>query len=223
MVTPEHAAAAKRLADTLAQLVGGAERKSLAGAVDAYRGDLGGLVSDFLRQWRYPKGGRTQSKATFRRAFKAAVKTGGQAAFAEGWQDGGGDLTDTEPADIALLNDWVEEQQGFVSAFSDWLVNKDSDLDAVPGRLDAWALSAQNLGELAKARAMGDPPLRYDGDDGEESCEECQEYKGQVHRLSWWEKRGLTKRNGNENYSCGRWEPCHHGFYHAKTGKLVIS
>lgn len=221
-VTPQHEAAARALAEALARVTG-APVKSIESAVKAYRLELNTLVESLLRGWRYPKGGRDYSKASFRRDMKAAIKTGGQACFAEGWKAGGGDLADTEPEDIALLNDWVSEQQGFVNAFSDWLVNKDSDLDNVQARLDMWALSAQNLAEMAKARAMGDPPLRYDGEDGDESCEECQEYKGQVHRLSWWEKRGLTKRNGNDNFTCGRWEPCHHHFYHAKTGKVVIA
>jgi len=74
----------------------------------------------------------------------------------------------------------------------------------------------------AKARGMGDPPLRYDGDDGEESCEECQEYKGQTHRRTWWDKRGLLARNGNPNFGCRRFDNCHHSYFHARTGEKVI-
>lgn len=197
--------------------------KSIKSAVSSYRADIGELVSDFLRAWRSPRSGGRISKAAFRRDYKQAISDGAQALFAEGWRAGGGDVEDTEPADIDVLNTWADEQQAFVNAFSDWLVNPESNLDDVPGRLDAWAFAGRNLAEIAQARAMGDPPLTYEGENGVESCDECQEYKGQTHRLSWWEKRGLTKRNGNDNFTCGRWEPCQHHFYHAKTGALVIT
>jgi len=55
--------------------------------------------------------------------------------------------------------------------------------------------------------------LTYNGEDGEESCRQCQKYKGQRHKKSWWESRGLLGRNGNENFDCGRWENCHHNYY----------
>lgn len=165
----------------------------------------------------------------FRRAHKALIRTVSNDVFAEGWREGGGDPKDTEPDDIALLKDWEREQVGFVNDFAAWLASTDENgkrnweakRRQLAERIAAWVLAARNLGEQAAARAKGDPYLTFDGDDGEESCDECREYKGQRHRLSWWDRRGLLKRNGNDNYGCGRWAPCQHHFFY-DDGKLAI-
>ncbi len=183
--------------------------------VNGYRNDLGNLVKELLR------GSGRLSKAQFRHDMKGIIKDYAREGFRVAWEEGGGDVSETESDDIALIDEWRTEQQGFVDGFADWLRDKMSDLDLADSRLDAWAASFQNFLERIKLRAEGDPLLTYDGDDGQESCDECQEYKGQSHRLSWWEKRDLTKRNGNENYGCGRWEPCQHHFYNSK-GEQVI-
>jgi hypothetical protein len=188
---------------------------SIGDMVDGYTNDIGELVQNLLR------GSGRLSKADFRRQMKSTIKAYAREGFSVAWEEGGGDVNETEAADIALIDEFTKEQQGFVDDFADWLTNKDSDLDQVQGRVDMWGASYQNYLEVVKLRAQGDPMLRYDGEDGAESCEECQEYKSQSHRLSWWEKRGLTKRNGNEEFTCGRWPNCQHSFYNAK-GEVVI-
>ena len=223
IISNEHRQAAQKLAGIVSSLVRTFAQaqfiKAQATVDDVAQGfgdNLGDLIQELLR------GGHRLSKANFRRDMKKLVKDWSKQVFEVGWEEGGGDIADVESDDLALLEGFVSEQQGFVGAFSDWLTDKESDLDAVPDRVATWAASMENLGQRAKARAMGDPQLRYDGDDGEESCEECQEYKGQTHRLSWWEKRGLLARNGNPNFGCKRFDNCHHSFFHARTGEKVI-
>lgn len=192
--------------------------KSIAKAVDIYRAQIGGLVQSLLR------GGGRMSKGAFRSQFKKAIADNAPLVWREGWIEGDGDPEDIGREESDTVDEFIQEQQVFVNDFSDWLTSKDADLDEATDRLDTWAASMKNLGELAKARAMGDPPLTYktDGRHSEVGCDECDEYEGQTHKLSWWEDRGLTKRNGNDNFGCGRWGPCPHHFYHSKTGKLVI-
>lgn len=188
-------------------------QKSISQAVAEYENALTRYAFDTLNS--------KMDAIDFRRAHKALLKAAAKNSFEEGWREGGGDVADTEPDDIAVMRDWERDQAGYVNDFAAWLVTTDENgkrnwemkRRQLAERLAAWALAARNLGEQAAARAKGDPYLTFSGDDGEESCDECQEYKGQRHRLSWWEKRGLTKRNGNDNYGCGRWEPCHHHFY----------
>jgi len=183
---------------------------------DGYKNDIGNLVQELLR------GSGRLSKAQFRHDMKGIIKDYAREGFRTAWEEGGGNVEETESDDIAMIDEWRTEQQGFVNDFSDWLKDKDSDLDLVDSRIDAWVSSFVNFIERVKLRAEGDPMLTYDGDDGSESCDECQEYKEQSHRLSWWEKRNLTKRNGNDNYGCGRWDNCHHHFYNS-TGEMVIA
>lgn len=192
--------------------------KTIARAVDVYRAQIGALVQSLLR------GGGRMSKGAFRAAFKKAISDNAPLVWREGWIEGDGNPEDIGREESVTVDDFIQEQQGFVNDFSDWLTSKDSDLDEATDRLDAWAASMKNLGDLARARAMGDPSLTFktDGAHSEVGCDECDEYEGQTHKLSWWEERGLTKRNGNDNFGCGRWGPCPHHFYHAKTGKMVI-
>ena len=214
IISSTHHQAAGRVARLLSHAL--KAEATIDDVASGFENDLGDLIQSLLR------GGHRLSKSDFRRDVKKLIKDWAKQIFNVGWEEGGGDIADIESDDLALLEEFTQEQQGHVNDFSDWLTDKESDLDDVPDRVSLWAESMTNLGQQARARAMGDPSLRFDGDDGEESCEECQEYKGQTHRLSWWEKRDLTKRNGNENYGCKRFDNCHHSFFHARTGEKVI-
>ena len=216
MITPEKRAAADKLATLLLFAA-----KSINQALNEYENVLTRLSYEVLNG--------TSDAVDFRRAHKALIKSSAKGAFEEGWIEGGGDLADTEPDDIALIGDFVSEQSAFVNDFAAWLASTDDNgkrnwemkRRVLAERIGAWVLALQNFAERVALRAKGDPYLTFDGDDGEESCDECQEYKGQRHRMSWWDKRGLTKRNGNDNYGCGRWAPCHHHFF-TDDGKQAI-
>jgi hypothetical protein len=67
---------------------------------------------------------------------------------------------------------------------------------------------------------LNDPALTFDGPDGRESCRECQFHKGKRHTTKYWRSRGLLGRNGNPNFTCGRWV-CQHSFF-ADDGELVV-
>lgn len=208
-------AQAQRLADLLeqAEALTHPVLKTLADALANYDSRLTEMAEDFT------DGAFT--KPTYRRGHKALLQEMAKFAFRESWLEGGGDPDDVEAADLEVMQDWLDGQTAHVNAFSNWLAEERRTGDAIDDRVRDWVSSLRNLGEQVKARAMGDPRLKFDGNDGEESCDECQEYKLQTHRLSWWEARGLTARNGNENYGCKRFDNCHHSFFDGK-GNLVI-
>lgn len=193
--------------------------KSIESVAKSYRAELAELVQELLR------GGKRLSKGSFRAKHKALIEEMSPKEFREGWEEGGGDEQDIGREEGNIVDEFITEQQSHVNDFSDWLTNKDSDLDQVPDRLDLWQSSMKNLGDIAKAHAQGDPALTYRTGSGqtesEDGCDECDEYDGQTHKLSWWEQRGLTKRNGNDNFGCGRWGHCPHHFYNRK-GDMVI-
>jgi len=220
IISNEHRRAARGLAALIARAM-----KAQATVDDVAQGfgnDLGDLIQELLR------GGHRLSKADFRRDMKKLIKDYAKQVFEVGWEEGGGEVADVESDDLVLLEGFVSEQQGFVNDFSDWLTEKDSDLDAVPDRVALWASSMANLGQQAKARAMGDPRLLFKREPGtpaaKEPCDTCAEHDGEIKRLSAWEKLGLINRNGNDAYDCGHWDgACFHHFYHPKTGDMVIS
>src|SRR3990167_3410606 len=109
-MTPEMKADAILPNDLLARAM-----KALATIDDVAQGfgdDLGNLIQELLR------GGHRLSKADFRRDMKKLVKDWARQVFEFGWEEGGGDVADVESDDLALLEGFVSEQQGFVSDFS---------------------------------------------------------------------------------------------------------
>jgi hypothetical protein len=137
------------------------------------------------------------------------------AAFERGYRDAGGE--ELEPEDMAWINATQQQQVDFLTGTFDWLKElRDNDTateDAVQARVDDWVAGLTGIYAEGKLRGKDNIMLTFDGDDGQESCKECQRLKGQRHNAKWWIKRDLVRRNGNDNYTCGRWEPCQHGFY----------
>jgi len=135
-----------------------------------------------------------------------------------------------EDKDESAIDSWLTTQRDAVADFAkaaqaahkspDYPKNK-AEQQSVLDRVGAWAASLRNLGDLGRLAAMGNVWLTFGGEDGEESCAECQRYQGMRRRKSWWEARGLFERNGNPNYTCGRWDNCHHG-WKDDAGKWVV-
>lgn len=207
---------AKSLAEGISRQV---SLKSIASLAASYRAELAELAEALIK-----RGG----KGEFRRRHKALIKEMAPKEWAEGWEEGGGDPDDIGRDESVMVDDFVIEQQAHVNDFSDWLASPDSDLDQVPNRLDLWEASIKNLGDIAKAHAQGDPALtfRMEGGATENGCDECDEFEGQTHKLSWWTGKNpagqdYTKRNGNDAFGCGRWHNCPHHFYNRK-GEMVI-
>lgn len=188
---------------------------------------------DVLTRWGADVLNGRMDKIEYRRKHKAAIADFGKRAYEEGLREGGADPGETTETDAARLLEWIDDQRNFVNAYTDWLVSDDNGKrntadkrNELAERVDAWAASLRNLAQIAEASAEGDPLIYLDGKDGEKDpCDECREFSGEdnAHRLSWWEKRDLLRRNGNENYTCGRWsEHCLHKFRLVKNGKVII-
>src|SRR3990167_9941223 len=114
-----------------------------------YSNDLGDLIQSLLR------GGHRLSKADFRRQMKGQIRDYAREGFRVAWEEGGGDVVEAKPDELGKIQDWTKEQQSFVNDFSDWLTNKDSDLDAVPERVAFWASAYESFLNDIKTTAMG--------------------------------------------------------------------
>jgi hypothetical protein len=162
-----------------------------------------------------------------RRAHRAMMKDLGGQVYLEGMREGGIDAPDDDDMQTAqeALDSWTAEQFEFVNQFAKDAAEAKKNTaarDGILARIPLWVDSLRNFGEAGKLYALGNIALTFDGDDGEESCDDCQRYKGKRHRRNWWADRGLLERNGNMNYECERWDNCHHSFYD-DDGKVVVS
>ena len=156
------------------------------------------------------------------RAHKSLIKRLAVEVYQEGMREGGvrDPESEMEDEDDEAIDDWISDQAQYTLDFAKSceeasLLKGDerrTQRDLLIDRASDWSDSLRNLGQKGYLSAKGNLPLTYDGDDGEESCDECQQYKGQRHRKSWWEKRDLLSRP-NTKYTCGRYKHCHHHFF----------
>lgn len=153
-------------------------------------------------------------------------------AYTEGMRAGGSqqpnfDLTED---DIVIIESWISSQIGFTFPFAqraEEVGRMDEDdprrapgVAEVNGRIFLWIDALISLAGQGKLAALKNPALTFDGPDGKESCQECQFWKGKRHTTMFWRRRGLLGRNGNPNFTCGRWV-CQHSFF-ADDGELVV-
>jgi len=209
-----------RAADYLAARYRIVEAKTIGQIVTGYFNRLTSIVKATFKNG---------DAVSMRQQHKALLKNAARDVYRDGYREGGIDPQELEPDDRAnydeAIDDWIAGQFEFVNQFAKDAAAAKRDKEAQAAilmRVEQWAASLQNFGEAGRLAALGNIPLTFDGDDGFESCEDCQRYKGQRHRRDWWAKRGLLERNGNPNYECGRWENCHHDF-RDDNGKVVVS
>lgn len=156
--------------------------------------------------------------------MREAIIADATLVYQEGMREGGikDPAEEMSEDDDQAINDWILSQTKYIYGFADDAVavakltgdERTAARDAMLARVEMWVSALEGLGRLGAVNAKGDPMLTFDGDDGKESCKDCAHYKGERHRKSWWQKRGLLGRNGNDKFECGRWDDhCFHNFY----------
>lgn len=148
-------------------------------------------------------------------AFRQAVAEDVPAAFYSGYVEAGGE--DTEAEDEKELTRLLNAQLEFVDGVFDW-VKEQREAEtitepAITARVDTWVGTLSSIYAEGKARGDANQMLTFQGDDGAESCPDCQKLKGKRHSAGYWRKKGLLARNGNPNFECGRWDACAHDYY----------
>lgn len=148
-------------------------------------------------------------------AFRQALAEDVPGAFYSGYVEAGGE--DTEPDDEKELTRLINAQLEFVDGVFDW-VKEQRDAEtisepAINARVDTWVAGLSGIYAEGKARGDANQMLTFKGDDGAESCKDCQKWKGKRHSAGFWRKKGLLARNGNPNFECGRWDTCAHDYF----------
>jgi len=141
--------------------------------------------------------------------LRQMVRTFGYRAYVQGMRDAGvqDDPDEQEQAEIAGL---IGAQSGFVSDLTSAMI-KDGISDALAaGKARLWfngsIMPFYNAGlQSANANLM----LEFGGEDGEESCRDCQRLKGQRHRVKAWKSRNLMIPMIGQATECEGWN-CQH-------------
>jgi len=205
---------AVRLASQMPILYATKAAATIDDMLSGYTDDLGTLIESLLR------GSHRLSKSDFRRQMKGPIKDYAREGFRIAWEEGGGNIDEAKPDELGKIQDWAKEQQSFVNDFSDWLTNKESDLDIVPERVAFWAAAFESFLNDIKTTAMGDPigEWRY-GDT--EHCDSCLELNSQRHRLSWFKERNYYPRTPGAELDCGGYR-CQCEILNPKTGERLL-
>lgn len=170
-------------------------------------------VYDAVYEYLTTEGSRiTAYKNRIKKAMANAFNLTGEIAY----EDGGNKL----PMDPDTQS-WLASKQAAEFAYIDVLfeslraLRKDEEFnpltDAISEaftRADGYAKTLDGVYSNIKVMSSGSKMLTLVGKDGLQSCPECQKYKGQRHRASWWVGHNLVPGKGSA-YSCGGWN-CFH-------------
>ncbi len=175
-----------------------------------YADTLYGAMANYLESGSKPV-------TAFRNEVRRAVQDGFTLAFYAGYADAGGS-GELPPEAIDWLNGRIETEVGFADGLFQDLKALRADGEKTQGEKLDWCRARSEgytsslNGVYAYGQAAGDENkiVTFTGEDGKESCPDCQRMKGQSHTLKWWKERDLIPYPGNPNYECGNYEHCHH-------------
>jgi len=171
----------------------------------------------------FEEGGNVSS---YKNEFKRATLDNFYDVFDLGWADGGGEL----PIDDDDANSWIEARVNQELGFIDGLfqeakeLRKEEDFDYfswIVARADGYTRTLTEVYNAATLRAQTDKMVTFDGDDGEESCADCQKLKGVRHKISWFVKRNFVPPFGS-GLQCGSGGHCHHGLFDDSGEQITI-
>lgn len=181
---------------------------------DDVESDLRDRLKDAFISYLSSAGSVTSYRNAARRALVEDIYSAFYAGFAEAAGDGSETTDEDEKAISTILNQQLDHMLNAFASLKEQRKDPDSLKESeVDDRVDDWAHMLFGVYGEGKLRGDRNKMLTFDGDDGTESCDECQEYKGQRHSAAWWLTRDLVRRNGNEHFGCGRWKPCQHNLY----------
>lgn len=174
------------------------------------RSDYRATISDQMTQYL-----ATDARSTsYRNAFKRAVDESFTAAFARGYAESGGDLNDIDTDAYEDSTNSIETEQThvdelFVSlkALRDSFVHGEVDAqdmrDQVASRTDGYSQTLEMIYARGKLWGAQSRMLTMVGDDGKESCRDCQRNKGKRYSAKKWLRIGFPP---SRDYEC-------HGYF----------
>lgn len=204
-----------------AQTNGAFKATSAAEDYDVIRADLVTRIGEAFMDFVSQSGGVTR----FRNAAGRALTEDIDAAFHRGYTDAAGADAETEQDD----EDWVTSKQGeqrdFMAAafesFKDVRTNETATQDYIDGRAEVWGGMLDGVYSEGMLRGSKNEMCYFDGDDGAESCETCQDLKaGPPRSVKYILAHNLIPHPGNTEFECGGWK-CEHGWRSVKTDKWV--
>lgn len=185
---------------------------------DVTRADLVNRLTDAFLTFVSSQRGQAS-----RNAARKAVAEDVPAAFYAGYADAGGE--DTDDDDEKWLTAEQARQLDFLTdaftALADDRDNETATEAAIDARVELWADTLDGIYSEGYLRGSKNIMCYFDGDDGAETCDDCQELKdGPPRSVKWILAHEKKPFPGNKKFKCGCWK-CQHNWFSVKTDEQV--
>jgi hypothetical protein len=184
-----------------------------AGGYPAVRADYKRTINDVLSEFGTSDQGVKVTK--YQSQMSQAMVEAFQSAFDLGYIETSGDETQTDSDAQGWLNARVESELGFIKEMFQSLKDlrigfwtddvKAGDIkEFVAMRAEGYTNSLDVVNATGKLYGKKNQMLTMVGDDGKESCKDCQRLKGKRHSAKWWLANGFPPSRDFEchGYNC---------------------
>ena len=150
-----------------------------------------------------------KSIASFKNSMMQALGSAFPSTGDIAWEDGGGSLP-IDPEISAWIGAMQEAEIGYINVLFQNLksIRGSEDLkkfEYATARATGYAETLDRIYNYVKVAAAGSQMLVFTGDDGDESCADCQKYKGKRHKAKWWVDHNAVPPNRDfecKGYRC---------------------
>lgn len=147
--------------------------------------------------------------AAMRRLVKQAVED----AYFEGLAEGGVEPEEMDEEDAANIDQLALAQKEYITDFVRAVREAKNDRalqrDILDNRIEMWTASITAAGVAGLNNAKRNEMVIFEGDDGDESCADCQRYKREPHRRKWFAGKNLLPATPGSALECGGFR-CQH-------------
>lgn len=186
-------------------------RKDIDATMSAFINDIQAAMQDGVN--------RVTTKAGTASRIRGAIVRYGKRAYADGLEHGGVDPSEMDDDDLRIIADDNVKDSQYVTDLVNEIYSEGGLKGTPEGRAPLWSNTMNRFYYDGIASADKNGMYIFTGDDGVESCADCQRLKGQKHRMKDWVKNKLRPGLDHENFICGSWEPhCAH-YLEKTTGK----
>lgn len=176
-------------------------KKNIDATTDEFLQEIQAIIQDGLD--------RTITKAGCAARVRGAIQRYGKQAYLDGLEHGCVDPSDYDEDDARIVADLaVRDSQYVTNMVNDIYSDPPPNIDA-ESRAQMWMGTSDEFYYAGIESADKNGMYSFEGDDGKESCVDCQRLKGQKHRMSWWVSKELRPGIDHDNFECGGWR-CQH-------------
>lgn len=151
------------------------------------------------------------NRRTFSARLRQLISTYSNHAYRDGLAEGGV-MDEPDEGEQEAIATHVRAQSEFVSALGTVLYKDETtpSQSVLDQKAAMWfTRSVMPMYFAGFSSANGNQLMEFTGDDGAESCPDCQRMKGQRHRLKDWIRKQLQPGIDGHNFECGGWQ-CKH-------------